>query len=91
MFSYNLSPRLRKKVSKLAKKDKVLALVFRKKLQEVISHNEKSIDTYKNLKSPQNEFKRIHLTGSHVLVFSVNKQKNHIIFVDIIYWDNAYT
>ncbi len=90
MFSFNLSPKLRKRVSKLAKKDRVLALVFKKKIQEVIAHNNTTIDTYKNLRSPQNEFKRVHLTGSHVLIFRVYKEKNHIIFVDILHWDDAY-
>lgn len=90
MFSYNLSPKLRKRVAKLAKKDPVLARVFKKKIREVISQDTTTIDTYKNLRSPQNEFKRIHLTGSHVLIFAVDKSQQHIVFVDLVRWDKAY-
>ena len=78
-------------MSKLAKKDKVLALIFKKKVQEVISQDTKTIDLYKNLRSPQNEFKRIHLTDNFILLFTVDKSRQHIVFVDILHWDNAYT
>ena len=89
MFTYNLSDKLRKKLEKLAKKDKILALIFRRKIQEVLNRDEKSIGMYKNLKSPQNEYNRIHLTVNMVLLFTVNK--NHIVFIDVIRWDKAYT
>jgi mRNA-degrading endonuclease RelE of RelBE toxin-antitoxin system len=88
MFTYDLSDILRKKLNKLAKKDKVLAEIFYKKVQEVINRDEKSINAYKNLKSPMNEYKRIHLTDNYVLLFAV--EKNHIVFVDIKHWDVAY-
>jgi len=91
MFSYDLSDKLRKRVDKLAKKDKVLALIFKKKLQEAVSHDTKTIDSYKNLRSPQNEFKRIHLTDNFILLFRVDKEKKHIVFIDILHWDKAYT
>jgi mRNA-degrading endonuclease RelE of RelBE toxin-antitoxin system len=91
MFTYNLTDKLIKKVSKLAHKDRVLAIIFKKKIQEVISHNLMTIDTYKNLRSPLHEFKRIHLTKSHILLFEVEKETNHIIFVDILHWDDAYS
>lgn len=90
MFTYSFSYKLRRKLSKLAKKDKVLALILQKKKDEVISHNLESIDTYKNLKSPQNEFKRIHLTGNQILLFKVEKKEKHIVFVDILHHDKVY-
>lgn len=90
MFSFDLSDKLKKKVNKLAKKDKILAIIFKRKLLEVINHNLKTIDTYKNLRSPKHEYKRIHLTDNYILIFHVNKKENHIIFLDIIHRDNAY-
>jgi mRNA-degrading endonuclease RelE of RelBE toxin-antitoxin system len=90
MFTYNLSDKLRKRVNKLAKKDRILALIFKKKIYEVINQDKKSINVYKNLKSPKNEFKRIHLTGNFVLLFRADIAKNHIVFVDILHWDRAY-
>ena len=65
-------------------------MIFKKKLQEVINHNTMTIDTYKNLRSPQNEFKRIHLTDNFILLFTVDKPRQHIVFIDILHWDNAY-
>lgn len=88
MFSYDLSDVLRKKLKKIAKKDRILAQNFYRKVQEVIKKDEGSINTYKNLKSPMNEFKRIHLTDNFILVFAV--QGNHIVFVDIKHRDVVY-
>ncbi len=90
MFSFDLSKKLHKKTRKLLKKDPVLANIFRKKVHEIISCDEKTIQRYKNLQSPQQEFKRIHLTDNFVLLFQVNIRENHIMFVDILHWDFAY-
>lgn len=88
MFSFDLTDILKKKLDKLAKKDKVLAQIFYRKLNEIISRDEDGINAYKNLKSPMNEFKRIHLTDNYILLFKV--EKKHIVFVDIKHWDYVY-
>ena len=88
MFSYNVSDELKKKLKKIAKKDKILARNFYRKLQEIINRDEKTINSYKNLKSPMNEYKRIHLTGNYILLFEVIK--NHILFIDIKHRDEVY-
>lgn len=90
MFEYTLSDILKKKVAKLAKKDKILALNFKKKLFEVISHDAQTIDTYKNLRKPMQDKKRIHLTDNFIFLFRVDKLNNQILFVDILPWDKAY-
>jgi len=89
MFSYDITDHLRKKLKKIGKKDKILAQTFFRKLQEVINRDEKTINTYKNLKSPMNEFKRIHLTDNYILIFTV--ENKHIVFIDIKHWDNVYS
>ena len=88
MFTYNISDVLRVKLTKLAKKDKVLASIFYKKVQEIINRNEKSINAYKNLRSPLNSYKRIHLTGNYILLFAVKEKQ--IVFVDIRHWDDVF-
>jgi len=88
MFSYDFSDILRKKLDKLAKRDKVLAETFYKKVQEVIQRDEKTINAYKNLKSPLNEYKRIHLTDNYILLFAVDNKK--IVFIDIRHWDDVF-
>jgi len=90
MFGYHITLILRKKLQKLSKKDPVLTKIFKKKLMEIIKHNKKTIDTYKNLKKPSNKFKRIHLTDNYILIFKVFKKEKHIIFVDIAHRDNIY-
>lgn len=90
MFSYNIEVSLKKKLKVLAKKDKVLVDIFKKKLKEITSHTVETIDTYKNLKSPLKELKRIHLKNNFVLVFKVLKKERHIIFVDLSHRDNMY-
>jgi mRNA-degrading endonuclease RelE of RelBE toxin-antitoxin system len=81
---------LQKKLKKLSKKDKYLYQNFNKKVIEIISRNITTIDFYKNLKSPKNQYKRIHLTDNYILLFSVDKNNNHIIFEDIQHRDYAY-
>ena len=88
MFSYDISDDLRRKLVKLAKRDKVLSDIFHKKVQEIILRDEKTIQAYKNLKSPMKEYKRIHLTDNYILLFAV--QRNHIIFIDIRHWDDVF-
>tara|TARA_Y100000310_G_scaffold140319_2_gene139687 strand:+ start:2861 stop:3127 length:267 start_codon:yes stop_codon:yes gene_type:complete len=86
MFTYDITDVLRKKLKKIGKKDKILAQAFYRKLQEVI--NRDTADSYKNLKSPLNSFKRIHLTDNYILLFKV--EKKHIVFVDVKHWDYVY-
>jgi len=90
MFTFDISDVLRKKLVKIGKRDKVLAEIFNKKITEVINRDENTINAYKNLKAPQNEFKRIHLTSNYVLLFKVDMRNNNIVFVDILHWDYAY-
>jgi len=90
MFSYQLSKKLLKKTNKLLSKDPVLADILDKKIDEISSRNEKSINMYKNLHSPQHEYKRVHLTSNFVLLFHVDSNQKHIIFTDILHWDVAY-
>ena len=88
MFKYDIHDTLRAKLDKIARKDKVLASIFYKKVQEIINRDEKTINAYKNLRSPLNDYKRIHLTGNYILLFSVKKDR--VIFFDIRHWDDIF-
>lgn len=90
MFEFELSVLLQKKLKKLYRKNPTLAYIFRKKAEEIIMHDERSIDTYKNLRSPKNNLKRVHLTNQFVLLFTVDKAKNFILFVDVVHRKFAY-
>lgn len=88
MFKYDIQDTLRVKLDKIRKKDQVLASIFYKKVQEIINRDEKTINAYKNLRSPLNEYKRIHLTGNYILLFSV--KGNRVVFIDIRHWDDVF-
>jgi len=88
MFRYIISDILTSKLERLAKKDKILASIFYKKVQEIINRDKKTINSYKNLRSPLNEYKRIHLTGNYILLFSV--KEDLVAFVDIRHWDDLF-
>ena len=90
MFYYTLSDTLKKKVDKLAKKDPVLVSILKKKIIEIVSRNEKTISMYKNLKSPDNDKKRVHLTDNTILLFNVDIENSRVLFIDILHWDDAY-
>ena len=88
MFRYDIHENLLAKLDKISRRDKVLASIFFKKVQEIINRDEKTIKAYKNLRSPLNEYKRIHLTGNYILLFSVKGDK--ILFLDIRHWDDVF-
>lgn len=52
MLEFTLTDVLEKKLKKLTLKNKVLILIFRRKLKEIISNDEISIMRYKNLRAP---------------------------------------
>jgi mRNA-degrading endonuclease RelE of RelBE toxin-antitoxin system len=87
-MDFDITDHLQKKLDKIGKKDKVLAQIFYKKMKEIVSKDKNSINTYKNLRSPLNQFKRIHLTDNYILIFTTQGSK--IIFIDIKHWDNLF-
>lgn len=90
MLEFEISDKLDKKLRIIQKKDKVLFSIYRKKMEEIVSHNYETIKTYKNLKSPMNDLKRIHLTSNYILLFKFIAEENCVIFIDILHWNKAY-
>jgi mRNA-degrading endonuclease RelE of RelBE toxin-antitoxin system len=73
---------------KLSKKNPKQLLIIEKKINEIISND--NIDHYKNLRKPLNHLKRVHIDSHFVLVFSVDKKKNHIVIEDYEHHDKIY-
>ena len=90
MLKFGFTKSLERKIRKLKTKDKILVQNFKRKFEEIINEDEFSIQRYKNLKSPQNEFKRIHLTDNFILLFKFLKKEKFVLFVDIVHRDRAY-
>ncbi|MDP2672439.1 MAG: hypothetical protein Q8O84_01360 [Nanoarchaeota archaeon] len=86
-FEFILSKNLEKCIDKLAKKNKKLAISLQKKIKQIINLDKESINHFKNLKSPLNHLKRVHIE-SFVLTFQL--KEGIIIFEDFVHHDKAY-
>ncbi|MCK5625194.1 addiction module toxin RelE [Candidatus Pacearchaeota archaeon] len=90
MFEYDLSDELKFKIKKLIKKDKKRAEILYKKINQIITCDEESINHYKNLRHDLKNFKRVHIDRSFVLTFKIDLKKKFILFVDFDHYDNIY-
>jgi YafQ family addiction module toxin component len=88
MREFEIEEKLCKYIKKLFKKDKNKYEIVWKKINEIL--NIENFEHYKNLRAPMNEFKRVHIDKSFVLVFKYNKEKNKIIFFDLDHHDRVY-
>ncbi|MCD4666543.1 addiction module toxin RelE [archaeon] len=84
-MKYEIHPDLDKILSKLSKKDKLQFDKILKKIDEVV--DSENINHYKNLKSPLQNYKRVHI-GHFVLLFKL--QNETIIFRYYDHHDKIY-
>ncbi len=89
-FSFDLSDNLYKTLQKLAKKDKNRVMIINKKIKEIISQDEVSIQHYKNLRYDLKNYKRVHIDKSFVLIFKVMLKEKHMLFVRFAHHDDIY-
>ncbi len=87
MYRYEIKPNLRNILEKLSRKDKTRYEQIIKKIEEIIKSSD--IAHYKNLKSPLQHLKRVHI-GHFVLVFSVDESSKTIIFENYKHHDEIY-
>ena len=88
MHKFEIEEKLHQILKKLFKKDKKRYEITWKKINEVV--NSSDVEHYKNLKFPMNEFKRVHIDKSFVLVFKYDKTNNKIRFYDLDHHDKIY-
>jgi len=88
MRDFSIEENLKKKLSKLSKKDKVMYDAIMKKFEEIIACND--VNHYKNLRRPLQNFKRVHVKSSFVLIFKYIKSENKVIFYELDHHDNIY-
>lgn len=89
-FRYDFSDELKEVLSKLVKKDRTRYEIFLKKVEEVSSRDETTIDAYKNLRHDLKEYKRVHIDKNFVLLFKVFKKERFILFDRLDHHDNIY-
>jgi mRNA-degrading endonuclease RelE of RelBE toxin-antitoxin system len=74
-------------LKKLKKKDINLFKALEKKIIQISQLNYEELQHFKNLKSPLNQYKRIHV-GSYVLMFKIEDEV--IILSEFKHHDEAY-
>jgi YafQ family addiction module toxin component len=86
MYELAIKPSLDKKLGKIAKKDPQRFEAIVKKAEEIVGNPHH----YKNLRSPLQHLKRVHIDASFVLTFSVDENAKKVILEDIDHHDNIY-
>lgn len=75
-------------MNKLYKKDKTTHEALINKIQDLLTCDD--VNHYKNLRSPMQEFKRVHINGPFVLIFKYKESEDKIIFFDLDHHNNIY-
>jgi YafQ family addiction module toxin component len=86
MYRIIIQPSLSRKFDKLSKKNPKQMGIITKKLEEIIQDPQR----YKNLQSPLNNLKRVHIDKSFVLLFSVDESTKTIILQNYDHHDSIY-
>jgi len=85
-FIIEVAEEVNKTFAKLAKRDKTTFEAINKKVLEILENPHH----YKPLKAPMQNKRRVHISGSFVLIFSVNEERNIVRFLEFEHHDNAY-
>lgn len=86
MYTLRIRAELDNKFEKLAKKNKKQLEIILNKADEIVQDPHR----YKNLRSPMNHLKRIHIDKHFVLVFSVDEESMTVTLEDYDHHDNIY-
>lgn len=86
MYTLIIRPYLKEKLIKLAKKNSKQAEIIVKKTEEIIQNPQH----YKNLRSPLQHLKRVHIDKHFILTFSVDENNKKIVLEDYDHHDNIY-
>lgn len=88
MHNFSIEENLHRVLKKISKKDKKRYEIIWNKITAVINCLE--VEHYKNLRAPLQDFKRVHIDKSFVLVFKYDKANDKIIFYDFDHHDKIY-
>ncbi len=86
MYRLQVRPEVQKVVEKLAKKDKKQVEIIFSKVSEILQDPHR----YKNLRSPLNHWKRVHIDSHFVLFFSVDEKEKIVILEYYEHHDDVY-
>jgi YafQ family addiction module toxin component len=86
MYKADTKEVLDRKFFKLARKDPKKLKIIYNKIEEIVKNPQR----YKNLRSPLNHYKRVHIDRSFVLTFSIDERNKIVIFKDYDHHDKIY-
>ena len=86
MYTITARPKVDKIFLKLQKKNPRQLEIIYKKVDEIIQNP----GHYKNLRSPLQHWKRVHIDNHFVLAFSVDENTKTVMLEDYDHHDNIY-
>ena len=86
MYNLDIRPSLKNKLIKLGTRDPKQAEIIVKKSEEIVIDPHR----YKNLKTPLNHWKRVHIDRHFVLTFSIDEGAKTIILEDYDHHKKIY-
>ncbi len=88
MRKFSIEDNLAKDIAKLLKKDKALYDTLMRKMDEILSIAD--VHHYKNLRSPLQHLKRVHIKGPFVLTFKYIEAEDKVVFYSMDHHDRIY-
>ena len=85
-YSLEVAEGLDKIFKKLAKKDKVTFEIINKKVAEITEDPYR----YKPLRAPMQNKRRVHISGSFVLIFKIDEERKIVQLLEFEHHDSAY-
>ena len=86
MYKLAIKENLDRKFKKLKKKDRELLVQIDRKVQEILDNPYR----FKPLRKPLQNKRRVHVGGSFVLIYEINKDEKIVTLLDFDHHDNIY-
>jgi mRNA-degrading endonuclease RelE of RelBE toxin-antitoxin system len=88
MHKFSIEDKLKASLAKLFRRDKTTYEAVMRKIDEILTCED--INHYKNLRSPLQEFKRVHVKGPFVLTFRYLISDDKMVLYDFDHHDKIY-
>jgi len=86
MYKLAIKEKLDRKFKKLRKKDRELLVLIGRKVREILDNPYR----FKPLRKPLQNKRRMHVGGSFVLIYEINKDEKIVTLLDLDHHDNIY-
>ena len=86
VYLLDIKPGLKKKLKKLAKKDPKQVDIILRKVDEILADPGR----YKNLRSPLEDWRRVHIDKHFVLCYSIDGNQKVVTLEDYDHHDRIY-